>query len=363
MKLKIHENAQVAFNQEGDRLLSQVRTTPSTPTTAGPVPQTGDGSGRFYPVAELNLEEMTNVVDYMKVPGTGIVSKRKRFGPLCHGFDEDGYRALRLLAEKVQRYKGVREKVSAEAMDEAVFDWAVDRHLGRTEQTLCERLLEEFESRIKERWMWVAAYGVFSQYDFELGRTTIHPFKAAFFEKWESVVRARGGWEDERTQAFVRMVRSKLQGHMACTMKVVAEPVRAREIAVEEAENALTMLRLFLPSIAHPLVPSYCRARGLEEVEFNTVLVIENDEVVRYTPKHDEVETFDLDSDLMDMAQQLGLRVLHELYLKEKKTEFEKDLLRSLFTFSRSSLQKGPSERLVYVFRALDSFLLLNATE
>ncbi len=361
MKIEIHPNARKAFDEEARRLLSAVQTTPQRSEGSAPAGPASDA--KFFPAATLKMTDLRDFTEYGQLPGGVVTWMRRLVGEMFHGFDEEGYRNLRLLAEKMQRLKGVREKVGRKAMEAAVFDWSLDRYLGRSDQELCERVLEEFESRIRERWVWVAIFGLNSDFDFDLGRTQVHPFRAAFFETWETSLRRRDRL-DGASQAHINEVRRKLQGSVACTMKIEAEPIRAREIALEEAESACAILRVFLPSILHPLVPSYCRPMVREELEFDACLTVEGDEVAEYSESdRGSWTTWNLDGGMMDLMQTTGLGSLHHLYIQKTRSEFENDLLRSIFTYSRSSLQKDPSDRLVYVFRALDSFLLQNKSE
>ncbi len=53
-----------------------------------------------------------------------------------------------------------------------------------------------------------------------------------------------------------------MQGFAAATIKLFAEPRRASEIAFEEADRVVSLLRFFSPATHIPEVFSYCTLQG-----------------------------------------------------------------------------------------------------
>ncbi|MBL8087467.1 MAG: hypothetical protein JNM85_05260 [Chthonomonas sp.] len=356
-KVYLHPNAVQGFNAEGQALLALIEVAPIIKQAST------KAEGGFIPVASLSLEEIKNFTE-MKVDVVGtILTKHRQIGEGRIGVGEDAYRTVRILSENIQRTEGFRERVSQKAVEDTVFDWAVGSHQQTITAPLCEYLLAEFEERVRSIWVWVPVHGLTTDFDFELGRVEVHPFRPQFFETWEGQLKLKGVW-DEQSQALVAHYRTRLQGHASCTIKLLAEPMRAKEIALAETENALAILRTFQPCILHPLIPSHIRPLGRAHVDGSEVLTILDDAVVGFATGDDEpFEYFSLNDETMDMLQQAGMGGLHHMFICLNQTEFEKDLWRSIWTFSKSSLQKSPEDRLLYVFRSLDSFLLQNKTE
>jgi hypothetical protein len=68
--------------------------------------------------------------------------------------------------------------------------------------------------------------------------------------------------------------RKKLQGTTAASIRVVAEPIRASELAREKAEQAVALLRFFSAANWHPLMRSYRTLLGDEALRINTELIV-----------------------------------------------------------------------------------------
>src|SRR5262245_29381687 len=108
--IKLHPDAAAAFNEQGLRIVSQVEVREREPrTTTGPQCQ-------LVPVATFNLQDVQNYQEGMRdVTGTRLTNF-KAIGTTMVGLPEEGYKQLRVLAEKIQRTCGFREKVSQKAL-------------------------------------------------------------------------------------------------------------------------------------------------------------------------------------------------------------------------------------------------------
>ena len=359
VELSLHPNAKDAFDKQALELLSRVVT---RPRTAPPAPRIFVPDfhiqHEFRPEDIHNLMESERDIDDLN---TALFVPR---GDQKVGLEEEGCRNLRLLAEKIQGREELRAHLSVKTLEEQVFQWLVDRHLGHHARPLFDNLLPKLENLIKEHSVWVPVFGLFTAHTFDLGRTTVHPLGREFFDTWNQVLAEQPGPDSEALHGTVEHFRRKLQGHAACTMTLQAEPQRAFEIALEEAENTLAILRVFLPSSLHPGVPSYCRPFGREGAESHLVFMTHgNLPPLWFEGVSSDIRPWTLSQEMFSGMCEAGLGVLNKLYLSEKKTEFQKALLRSVLTYSRSSLRKEPADRLIYVFTALDSFLLQNQNE
>ena len=348
----LHPEAIKSFDEKGKVLLSKVVRQPWKPRAKS------ETQPRFIPAATFTLDDSQPITESTRDRFGKTLEMFRRVDKETLGLKEEGYRRLRLLAESIQKTEGFRDRVSQKSLESAIFDWVIDRSLNRASQALCERLLAEFQFKVRQLWIWVPIYGFTSDFDFELGRVEIHPFRAAFFDTWKARVKQRSS-ADESMLSLIESNRRRLQGHGACTIRLVAEPERGREIALAETENALAILRIYQSEIMHPDSPSFLRPLHREYLEGNECFVIEDNEVSgQHSGTADSPEYLVLDDETMTFLNGVGFGALHFMYREENKSNFDKDLWRSLWTYSRSSLQKSPEDRLIYVFRALESFLL-----
>lgn len=354
-KVWFHPKAVDGFDESGRSVSSSFREL--VPEPAGP-----SNSSGFIPKAEFKIAGVENLRHMVTDPLGVVLRKTADVDGKRVGLDEDAYLSLRKLSEKIQRTEGFRNAVSLKALDIAIFEWALETFQGKTAESLCGYLTSHFESSIVEYWVWIPIQGLTTEFDFDLGRIEIHPFRPAFFETWEASLRKLDRW-DQKSSQIVDFARGEFQGHAAGTIRVVAERIRAREIAFQEVEAALAILRVLQPCIMHPLLPSHIRPIGREFRQGSTCIMIVDD--LAYPPDSHGEEPFEfwsLDEGMMDLMISTGLGAVSALYC-EQASDYEKDLWASISTYSRSSLQKTPEDRLIYVFRALESFLLKSKNE
>ena len=70
-----------------------------------------------------------------------------------------------------------------------------------------------------------------------------------------------------------------------------------------------------------------------------------------------------LPNEFINLMSQAGLQILSELLTLEKPTEFQESLIDSLFAYLRHTVAKDLSDKLLFIFTALDSFLLKGENE
>jgi hypothetical protein len=350
-----HPDAIPGFDRKGLSLVDSI--------VERPEPEQGQVvTPRIFPKATIKRSDIRNFREMTVDPTGTILSKFAHADGRIIGLNEEPYKELRLLAEGIQATPGFRNAVSLKALEEAAFDWAIARSLNQSNQNLCESLLATFNSRIKEYWVWIPIHGLITDFSLKLGRIELHSISPAFFETWESKLKHLNQW-NESTEAIVKHTMQAYQGYAASTIRIVAEPIRARELAFEETENAMAILRTFQPCIMHPRIPSFIRPRGREHLQGSSCIFIEDD--MACPPDSVAEEPFGdwiLDQEMIDALISCGLGALHDMYL-DLESDYARDLWKSIWTYSRSTLQKEPEDRLIYVFRALESFLLRGDTE
>lgn len=350
-----HAEAAAAFDRKGAELLGKTQIQPPKP------PRREQDLG-FVSKVTIRREDMLNFTESMQDVSGAIVSKFRDVDGKMVGFGDSSYAELRRLAQSVQRNKVFEEFVSQRAVENSIFDWALEQRGKAEPEGLTQFLLTQFRGQVRREWFWIPVRGLASEYQFELGPVTITPITESFFATWEAGLRTRKAWDD-KSEAMVHKCRSEFRGHAACTLYVTAEPNRAREIALNMAEDALAILRLVQPAILHPHVSSHIRPWGREHILGSEFMVVHDDLARVEANGEDDFRTWVLDKDMLEIMAQSGLGAIKDLVHRGTRSAYEDDLWRSLWTYSQSSLQKSPEDRLIYVFRALESFLLRDGSE
>jgi hypothetical protein len=148
-------------------------------------------------------------------------------------------------------------------------------------------------------------------------------------------------------------------------MKLNAEPQRAYEIAFEESEKVLGILRFFSDAALFPQSVSYCVLLGRENYEKYHRILVEDGKI----SKHSEAVLSNISPFYVLNNQDIqeaflgGMKELSDLLAKDNRTDFEDELLNAVFQYSKSCLAKDVSDKLVYIRVALESMLLRDSNE
>lgn len=282
------------------------------------------------------------------------------------GLFDDDYMELVRLAEALQKSITPRGVVGLAQISDLIFDWVKGIHRGASTSTMADYVLVECEKLIKEFEIWIPISHLYIQRPFIFGKITFRAITKAMIDEWEasSLSRADTPEEMESVRIGIERRRVKIQGLATATIKVEAERQRAYEIAFQEADRTISILRLLSPANIHPAKISYSAPIGRQHEDSYIYLVVEEGKIVGYNSGLiDRSRThWNLkNEDLTTWAPELG--VLSMLLKKETLTDFQQTLLDALVLYSRSSLAKQVSDKLVYVLIALESVFLKDSSE
>lgn len=152
---------------------------------------------------------------------------------------------------------------------------------------------------------------------------------------------------------------------MAATIKVTAELTRAYEIALQEADKATSVLRVFASPLITPGARSFFDLLGREGSESDHYMVLEEGHspaIMVGFAYRDKPPTV-LRRDMIAMFDRLGLGILSAILENGPQTEFESAVLDMVFQYSKAAVAGSLSDQLTYIFSALDQFLLRDASE
>lgn len=203
------------------------------------------------------------------------------------------------------------------------------------------------------------------QSDIRLGKVVFKTITKEMLDVWQQ--RGEASLPEVSIQAQIGMnkIRQELQGFAAATIRLLAEPERATEIAFEEAEAAISLLRFFSHCNFSPRRISYCTLRGKEHVESAKSLIIDSGKIEYYNRAviDKSLPYWELTNELITEFKRAGLEILDNLLSVNTRTDFQEALLASLLQYSKNCLAKDPSDKLVNILVALESIILKDENE
>jgi hypothetical protein len=361
VKLELYPDAIKNFNEKAEKLLCEMS---SIAEDRLPTYETS-----FRPDVYVSAIFSDNIIGPVKMGFTNLLGEQSaryfKQGDRYVGLFDEGHTNLVRLAEAMQKTKVFRETVSIGSIKDLLFEWIETKYKQATDLPMVEYVLDKVKKRIKELEIWIPVFMLHIQSDVRIGRILFKPITKEMIDNFQKRLNPSTPEQETVARQFVAKQRKELQGYAAATIKLVAEPERASEIAFEEAERSISLLRFFAPANLMPQIASHCVPWGKKHLESKRHLIIKDGEIMgSETGLADKYEpAWIVSDDYISAFKRIGLDTLSDLLNKDRRTEFEDALLNSLLLYSRSSLTKDISEKLVYILAALEPILLKDNTE
>ena len=260
-----HPSAAENFDARATLLLR----TPSPVPNAAPAPATFQPE--FHAKFELGDSDIVGEPEKASVDYRGRTVSRSFFVD-GREFEVGGeaYQALLNLAETIQRHGDVSLRLSIEYIEKALFQWIRKNHKAEEpNETFTHFLVETAKADVRKAYVWTTIANFHIQSPLHLSRSQIKTLASADFDRWRQLLLAKEV-PPETIDVILEDLRHKHQGHAAIVTPVEAEPGRANEIALEEAELLTSILALFSSGIQLADVACTSRISGCEYVRSAT---------------------------------------------------------------------------------------------
>jgi hypothetical protein len=359
LKLSIHPNDREHYDREADLLITRVREAPEEfqkeKPSANPdihidasVPVTGEVSTGWF-------NSDGDVIAQAFYEGTQM------FGL----FGED-YANLVRLAEKLKKSIKPRDAVSLKRLTELIFDWCKQKCRGANIPPMVTYALETCEPLIKAHEIWIPISHLYIESPFRFGSIVFRAVTKKMMDEWmESWLQhAKTAEEIHGVRLGIEKRRKRIQALAAATITVEAEPDSAYERAFKEVDKTVSLLRFFSPTNFSPRQICYSTPLGSQHEDRYVYLLVDNDQIMNYNSgfTHKSLPVWNLTNQyLTDWSS--ALTVLHALLQKEELTDFQSAVIDALILYSRTSLAKHVSDKLVYMLVALESIFLKDLNE
>jgi hypothetical protein len=363
MGLTINERAAERFNELGEEMLPRViAETRTEAVKPGFKPD-------VHFSANLSSADVVGPIKAVESAYDGTGAEVGRFflrNDRRIGLVGEAFKDLVRLLERIQK-SGLSQTASIRKLLDTAFVWLEERYENRTRASIVTFLLARIEPDVREREVWMPLHRVYMERPITIGTVRLQTITKEMLDDVESRLREHAPPE-ALTHVTARMEsdRKKLQGTTAASIRVVAEPIRASELALEKAEQAVALLRFFSAANWHPLMRSYCTLLGDEALRINTELIVTGGKISKicsgvdddrnqkdWLITHAHLQQFPnllaLLSDISDESQ--------------AKSDFQRKLLEALVLYSGNSVAQKVADKLVYILASLESILLKNDSE
>ena len=247
--LNIHPEAIENFNKKADQILAFITDIePSNVHSPSFEPQT-------HSAIQIDGSILLNTPTYRVKDIKDYTIRLYLNSELSIGLLEDGCLKLRKLIDALFKSKEIKCKVSIKTLDTILCTWITAKFHDPSYCEFCEFLKISYEKIICDYEIVIPINFLHIEKSFALGNVNFRPFSKKSIDELESraVTQAQNSPQKDLVRKLFDQKIRQFQGYAVATILLQAEPARAYEIAIEETNTALSMLRIFSSSTREPL--------------------------------------------------------------------------------------------------------------
>ena len=364
MPFEIHPEAAKNFNEKGANLAEQATTLHLVLGGRRSFQPDHYISGRFTDADLLpdsfTWTESRNI--YGEVFGVSVSRNGK---PIS--LEATAHKGLDELASRMGKTKGLRDLITARVLRQIIMHWIWLRRHSVLDQELMAYIGQEVEGMVRDVTVWLPVFGLSVQEDFTLAGVKVVTMTSELVDPICTMIvdNAPPGKDAEATTDALR-IRKMLQGRAALVVDVRAEGERALELALARTTGPLTILRFFSAAAQVPQARSFLTLLGGEHLEHSVHLTAKDGTFTSFSEgmsgeDADQMETT-YDRERVRMLLQAA-KHLDQLYSVQNPNEFQETCRGVLEMFTRATLYRSVSEKLIHMLVALESLLLRDQSE
>ncbi len=254
--------------------------------------------------------------------------------------------------------------LSRATIQSLVVGWLEVRSKGGDGE-LSRFLIEQGKKKVAVHSIWIPIANLLMEADVDFGPVTFRVITREILDSWFEPFLAHSPPERlEDTRRVLNARRQKLQGLTAVVLETEAERDSAVDECFDLAEDAVALLRIVHPANSSPHMALYCGPLGTEHIDSYDAYVYaggtfagRNGKMLPPPPTQ-----LIMPNEVIAAEEPMFAR-LSRLLAAESLTQFQEAVRAALLTYSRNSITRDPSEKLLFVTVGLESMLLRNQSE
>ncbi len=360
--IKFPKEAQEFFNRKAEELLELLRPEQESQHQKRNITTSEDHASR----GTLDIT-ISDTLQYSTINMIGEETSRFFHAKSGYiGLSEDCYSKFDVLAYNIANKSSLKDAVSKSFIKDSLFDWLEKRYKGELSNNVdfVNFLITKTKETIKTRKIALPISNLAIEKPFEVGNVLFDFFAKELFDQLERTIEANSRDERESKQRFINRIRKKYQGVVYASISIEAEIKKSIEIAKQETEEALVVLRFFSPSSIFPRIPSYYGMMGKATIPTSCVFIFESDlpAIIEGVDERREFRRVISDNEFQGLRK-MGLEHASDLIKKEKRNKFEDLIISCLFLFSRAVESSLFQDKLVLTLVSIETLLLKDASE
>ncbi len=263
------------------------------------------------------------------------------------------------IVDELHKNIGVRTRASVGYTHRAIIDWVSECKLDGGTTEFVDHYLNELEISCKTQTVYIPIANLIIESEFTFGNFRFVPMSECKFDSWDTK-------DDEGFKRSLLNKRKRYQGYAAVVTTTVSEIEKAKEVAEQNARDAIAYLRLFNSLAMSPNERVLLTIRGEASYESQESLVERDGQLASsQTGFTEENHKWILSDERMVEIREdsvLNFQRVSSLLKKDNKTQFEEKLLYVLWLFSQCILQRDPIMKLIHLLVSLETLFLKSET-
>lgn len=362
MSLNIHPSAASNFDTKAAAFVDLIKEIPAASASQPSFPS------ERHVAASLTDKDIIGEIKIATTDYRGrIIARFFQTNEKQYGLEEESYLKVIELAEALQGLPTIRSKLSTSFIETTLFTWIKKKFDKEDVVTSFTNFLDQqATASIETITLWTPVANLEIEVPFPLSRSELRPLSKKMIDQWEQKVITLSSVNRDAVTVLFDDLRKKYQGLAAVVTTVNAEPERAHEFAMEEAERITSVLGIFSEAVLIPDIKCVSKIKGMESIAQATTIMEFEGDLIRVSSEiidKSSARTWRLTHEEITHIRELLLDSISRLLAAESLNAFEKAVLNSILLYSKSAFTSAPVEKLVYILSSLESILLKNETE
>lgn len=225
-----------------------------------------------------------------------------------------------------------------------------------------EKLVEEYESFTIPFLVYVPLVGIKMKIEsLELGKVVLRNMTESFIKTLDQKLED----EEKNNLDFLKYCRdtlSELKNTVCAESEVVAEPIKAKEIAEKRTLSVIHLLRYSIPTIYNEKKISIGLQGEIGETRLTPIIAKDGSKFKFNLELASFKRYFEISKDTKDNFKKIGVFELSKLLKKTELTDYEDVLIRGVHWFADSINQNETVNKYLSLIVCLETFLSPNKT-
>lgn len=278
-----------------------------------------------------------------------------------YGLSEKDYEELQRVLDEVLKTRWIRSYCGKDFVEETVFFWCRARLRAEAQPALSEFIATAALEHVQGYEIFVPIAHLIVQSGFEFGCVRIESITRQFLDGQEARMPADADQiTRDNVQQFYSDLRKDIQGRAAVFVRVKAVPQYAEKRAVQIAEIAIALLRLFSAAAYSPWAVCPCAIKGSEFIPETMTFFSHDGNSFQFHKRvaADGVIFWNLLDAELSAIQQSGLDKLGVLIDSAALSPFQIRTRAAVLAYSNGLVLPDVNERLVHSLSAMETLLL-----